>query len=63
MRGNPWYDKIYELYLSSLVLERRWQRALNVMETKIRWVDKNLGERLEQVIRQHIEMSNPKLMR
>ena len=60
---NPWYDKIYELYLSSLVLERRWQRALNVMETKIRWVDKNLGERLEQVIRQHIEMSNPKLMR
>ena len=60
---NPWYDKIYELYLSSLALEQHWQKAGKVMETDIRWVDKELGERLEQVIRQNIEMSNPKLMR
>ena len=59
---NPWYDKIYELYLSSLVVEQRAQKALKLMQTGIRWVDKNLGERVEQVISQNIELSNPKLM-
>ena len=59
---NPWYDKIYELYLSSLVVEQRAQKALKLMQTGIRWVDKNLGERVEQVISQNIELSNPKLI-
>ena len=60
---NPWYDNIYELYLSSLIVEQRVQKAQNLMQTGIRWVDKKLGDRVEQVIRQNIQLSNPKFIR
>ena len=60
---NPWYDNIYELYLSSLIVEQRVQRAQNLMQTGIKWVDKKLGDRVEQVIRQNIQLSNPKFIR
>ena len=60
---NPWYDKIYELYLSSLIVEQKGQKARKLIQTGIRWVDKDFGERVEQVINQNIELSNPKLKR
>ena len=60
---NPWYDKIYELYLSSLIVEQNGHKARKLIQTGIRWVDKDFGERVEQVINQNIELLNPKLKR
>lgn len=56
---NPWYDKIYQYYLSSLAVQQEWSKMKTLLDSQLRWTDSQLGVRVEQISRQAYDLANP----
>lgn len=59
---NVWYDEIYQIYLLSLVVEQQWTKLNSQLASSIRWINKEMGAKVERISREAYVKAHPNEM-
>ena len=59
---NIWYDDIYQIYLFSLVVEQQWDKLNNHLKSNIKWINKEMGAKVERISREAFMKAHPNQM-